>query len=169
MLGFSLLVLIVIWIASAMVASNVAEAKGLDGSSWALVAFFFGPIGLIGVAGMPDRRLRSYMRAVAIKLEAIKEQEVASIESLQQLPVAALHSEESDPKFFYVDSMLNSDDQRLAAVLSQLPEHDRQNISIKRSTINIGRMSFLYAKDERIFARLKYVDLKDGKHVFQKM
>ena len=59
MLGFSLLVLIGIWIASAMVASNVAEAKGLDGSSWALVAFFFGPIGLIGVAGMPDPRLRS--------------------------------------------------------------------------------------------------------------
>ena len=77
MLGFSLLVLIGIWIASAMVASNVAAAKGLDGSSWALVAFFFGPIGLIGVAGIPDRRLRSYMRAVAIKLEAIKEQEVA--------------------------------------------------------------------------------------------
>ena len=69
--------LIGIWIASAMVASNVAAAKGLDGSSWALVAFFFGPIGLIGVAGIPDRRLRSYMRAVAIKLEAIKEQEVA--------------------------------------------------------------------------------------------
>ena len=77
MLGFSLLVLIGIWIASAMVASNVAAAKGLDGSSWALVGFFFGPIGLIGVAGMTDRRLRSYMRAVAIKLEAIKEQEVA--------------------------------------------------------------------------------------------
>ena len=69
--------LIGIWIASAMVASNVAAAKGLDGSSWALVAFFFGPIGLIGVAGIPDRRLRSYMRSVAIKLEAIKKQEVA--------------------------------------------------------------------------------------------
>ena len=77
MLGFSLLVFIGIWIASAMVASNVAAAKGLDGSSWALVAFFFGPIGLIGLAGIPDRRLRSYMRVVAIKLEAIKEQEVA--------------------------------------------------------------------------------------------
>ena len=99
MLGFSLLVLIGIWIASAMVASNVAEAKGLDGSSWGLVAFFFGPIGLIGVAGMPDRRLRFYMRAVAMKLEAFKEQEVASIESLQQLPVAALQNETSDPKW----------------------------------------------------------------------
>ena len=152
-----------------MVAGNVAEAKGLDGSSWAMVAFFFGPIGLIGVAGMPDRRLRSYMRAIAVKLEAIKEQEVASIESLQQLPVAASASEGGDPQYFYVDSMLNNDEQRLAAVLAQLPELDRQNISIKRSSINIGRMSFLYAKDERIFARLKYVDLKDGKHVFQRM
>ena len=152
-----------------MVASNVAEAKGLDGSSWAMVAFFFGPIGLIGVAGMPDRRLRSYMRAIAVKLEAIKEQEVASIESLQQLPVAASASEGGDPQYFYVDSMLNNDEQRLAAVLAQLPELDRQNISIKRSSINIGRMSFLYAKDERIFARLKYVDLKDGKHVFRRM
>ena len=81
MLGISLLVAIGIWIASAMVASNVAEAKGLDGSSWALVAFLFGPIGLIGVAGMPDKRLRSYMRSIAIKLEAIEEKESARLET----------------------------------------------------------------------------------------
>ena len=64
-----------------MVAGNVAEAKGLNGSSWALVGFFFGPIGLIGVAGMPDRRLRQYMRSIAIKLEAIEEKESVRLET----------------------------------------------------------------------------------------
>ena len=161
--------LIGIWIASAIVASNVAEAKGLDGSSWALVAFFFGPIGLIGVAGMPDRRLRSYMRAVAIKLEAIKEQEVASIESLQQVPATIPPSEGNDPQYFYVDSMLNSDQQRLASVLSQFPEEDRSQLCTERSEVSIGRMSFIFLKSGRVFARLKYIDLKDGKHVFQRM
>ena len=152
-----------------MIASNVAEAKGLDGSSWAIVAFFFGPIGLIGVAGMPDRRLRSYMRAIAVKLEAIKEQEVASIESLQQLPAATSISEAGDPQYFYVDSMLNNDEQRLASVLSQFPEEDRSQLCTERSEVCIGRMSFIFLKSGRIFARLKYVDLKDGKHVFQRM
>ena len=152
-----------------MVAGNVAEAKGLDGSSWAIVAFFFGPIGLIGVAGMPDRRLRSYMRAIAVKLEAIKEQEVASIESLQQLPAATSISEAGDPQYFYVDSMLNNDEQRLASVLSQFPEEDRSQLCTERSEVCIGRMSFIFLKSGRIFARLKYVDLKDGKHVFQRM
>jgi len=167
-LGISLLVLIGIWIASAMVAGNVAEAKGLDGSSWALAAFFFGPIGLIGVAGMPDRRLRSYMRAVAVKLEAIEQQDVASIESMQQLPATVPPVNAGVPQYFYVDPMLRTDEERIASVLSQFPEEERSQLSAEESNVNIGRMSFICRSDGRVFARLKYIDLKDGKHVFKR-
>ena len=163
-----MLVSIVIWIASAMVASNVAEAKGLDGSSWSLAAFFFGPIGLIGVAGMPDRRLRSYVRAVAVKLEAIEQQDIASIESMQQLPATVPAVNDSAPQYFYVNPMLRTDEERIASVLSQFPEEERSQLSAEESNVNIGRMSFICRSDGRVFARLKYIDLKDGKHVFKR-
>ena len=32
---------------------------------WALLGFLFGPIGLIGAAGLPDRELRKTMRLLA--------------------------------------------------------------------------------------------------------
>ena len=47
------------------VAGSVAEAKGWHLSSWALLGFFFGPIAVIGIAGMPDRVLRRTMRLIA--------------------------------------------------------------------------------------------------------
>jgi len=58
---------------AALVAAQVAEAKGLSASGWAIFTFFFAPIGLIGLAAMPDRRMRSYLKALAIKLEAIED------------------------------------------------------------------------------------------------
>ena len=39
---------------------------------WFLGGLFFGPLALIAIAGMPDRRTRKYIRLMAEKLEAIE-------------------------------------------------------------------------------------------------
>lgn len=60
-----ILVVIVAIVGSAWLGFTVAEAKGLQSVSWALACILFGPIGLIALAGMPDRRLRAYMKYLA--------------------------------------------------------------------------------------------------------
>ena len=47
--------------------AHVAEAKGCDSGNWGLAGFFFGPLALLALAAMPDRRLRRYIRALAEK------------------------------------------------------------------------------------------------------
>ena len=162
--GFSFLVLIAIWIASAMVTSNVAEAKGLDGPSWGLVGFFFGPIGLIGVAGMPDRRLRQYMRSIAIKLEAIEEKESVRLETR---PVSSPASTDQRT-YIYVDETVKDQQQILAAVFAQLTEEERAMASTEESDVRPGKMGFIRGDDSKLTSRLGYVCRKDGKHVWKR-
>ena len=56
---------------------KVAGAKGYDEPMWAIGGFLFGPIALIAAAGMPDSRMRSYIRALAeekgIKIEEVEQ------------------------------------------------------------------------------------------------
>jgi hypothetical protein len=54
-----------IWIPCGVCAGNVAQDKGHGFGSWALAGFLFGPIGLIGAAGLPDRRLRRIAGLIA--------------------------------------------------------------------------------------------------------
>lgn len=57
--------LILGWVASGFLASSIASTKGWSGVNWFLAGFLFGPIGLIAAAGLPDRRLRAYLRHLA--------------------------------------------------------------------------------------------------------
>ena len=57
--------LLITWVVCGLVAMSVAEAKGCNGIFWLLGGFFFGPIGVIGAAGLPDRKLRRTMRLMA--------------------------------------------------------------------------------------------------------
>jgi hypothetical protein len=59
------LFLILLWIVSGVLASSIASTKGWSGFSWFVAGFLFGPLGLIAAAGMPDRRLRVYLRHLA--------------------------------------------------------------------------------------------------------
>lgn len=65
-------------VVSAETTRAIAKAKGLNSGGWWVAGFSLGPIGLIGAAGMPDRKLRYYMKALAIKLEAIDLQDIES-------------------------------------------------------------------------------------------
>ena len=61
------LVVIVGACASAYVASEVAISKKWNGFPWMMLDFFFGPLGVIGAAGLPDRQIRKTLRLLAEK------------------------------------------------------------------------------------------------------
>ena len=59
-------VLIIAFICAGL-SSHVADAKGFDSGSWVLAGLLLGPLALLALAAMPDRRLRRYIRALAEK------------------------------------------------------------------------------------------------------
>ena len=65
------LLLIVISLITASLASSIAEDKGHQAFNWCLAGFFFGPLGLIAAAGLSDKKLRKYIRQIGEKQDAI--------------------------------------------------------------------------------------------------
>ena len=57
--------LLFVWIPCGFISGSVASSKGCSVGSWAVAGFLFGPIALIGAAGLPDRKLRRTMRLIA--------------------------------------------------------------------------------------------------------
>ena len=55
--------------------SNVASEKGYSELGWFVAGFLFSFVALIAVAGLPDRKLRRYIRLIGEKQNAIKIEE----------------------------------------------------------------------------------------------
>tara|TARA_Y100000589_G_scaffold114402_1_gene108677 strand:+ start:42 stop:584 length:543 start_codon:yes stop_codon:yes gene_type:complete len=62
--------------------SNVAEEKGYSGVGWFIAGFLFNFAALIAVAGLPDRKLRRYLRLIGEKQNAIKIEKQNSVLSV---------------------------------------------------------------------------------------
>ena len=73
-MGF-VLAFLLIWIPCEIYSGVVAEEKGHGGIAWFWGGLIFGPMALISVNGLPDRKLRSYLKALAIKQEALIDEE----------------------------------------------------------------------------------------------
>ena len=69
-MGFVLAFLFV-WIPCGIYAGVTADDKGHGAVSWFFGGLIFGPIALIAVAGLGDRKLRHYQKELAIKQEAL--------------------------------------------------------------------------------------------------
>ena len=54
-----------IWLPACFVAGAIAENKGYSGDKWGFAAFFFGPIGLLGAVGLPDKNLQRMIKIIA--------------------------------------------------------------------------------------------------------
>ena len=52
-----------------MFTANVADQKECNAILWFVGGFFFGPLALVAIAGMPDKRARKYLRRIAEKLD----------------------------------------------------------------------------------------------------
>ena len=66
------LVLVIVWFSAAFFCGEVAYQKGYSGTAWAIGGLFFGFIALIAAAGLPDRKLRKYIRLIGEKQNAIE-------------------------------------------------------------------------------------------------
>jgi hypothetical protein len=62
---FGVLGLILFLILCGFVSGTVAGDKGHSGFAWGLVGIVVGPIGVIGAAGLSDRKLHRYLRFMA--------------------------------------------------------------------------------------------------------
>jgi len=47
------------------IAASIARAKARRGARWFWAGLIFGPLGLIGAAGMPDRKSQAWLRYLA--------------------------------------------------------------------------------------------------------
>lgn len=63
--SMTIVVIVVFLFCCAAVAGSVADAKNCSGFGWAVAGFLFGPLAVIGAAGLPDRKLRRTMRLIA--------------------------------------------------------------------------------------------------------
>ena len=54
--------LIVIWVACAVLCAIVAKEKGYVPVAWFFGGLFFGFFGLMAAAGLPDLKLRKYIK-----------------------------------------------------------------------------------------------------------
>jgi len=62
--------LIVIWVASAVLCAIVAKEKGYVPVAWFFGGLFFGFFALMAAAGLPDLKLRKYIKEIAEKWNA---------------------------------------------------------------------------------------------------
>ena len=61
-LFLAFLLVLLVWIPCGFFAAVVAEGKGHNGIAWFFGGFLFGPMGLLAVVGLEDRKLRRYIR-----------------------------------------------------------------------------------------------------------
>ena len=66
------IVLLIVWISAGFYSGEVAHQKGYSGAAWVIGGLLFGFIALIAAAGLPDRKLRKYIRLIGEKQNAIE-------------------------------------------------------------------------------------------------
>ena len=76
------IVLIFVGLITGCFCSIVANEKGYSESSWFILGFLFSFPALIAVAGLPDRKLRKYLRQIGVKQKAINEESEPSEEKI---------------------------------------------------------------------------------------
>lgn len=73
MIEFIILIALGNAVICAALAGQVAKTKGYESSGWQVAGLLCGPLALIAIAGMPDKKLQGYIKAIAqqqgVKLE----------------------------------------------------------------------------------------------------
>ena len=61
-----------IWLPIGFFTTTVANSKDYNGFPWFLGGLFFGPIALISIVGMPDKKSKTYLRVIAEILDEME-------------------------------------------------------------------------------------------------
>ena len=67
-----IVVFLFFWFPAGIYSGEVAHQKGYSGAAWGFGGLLFGFIALIAAAGLPDRKLRKYIRLIGEKQNAIE-------------------------------------------------------------------------------------------------
>ena len=69
---YFLIAFFLIWLPIGFFTNTVANSKDYNGLAWFLGGFLFGPIALISIVGMPDKKSKTYLRVIAEILDEIE-------------------------------------------------------------------------------------------------
>ena len=69
-----ILLVILLAVVCASFSSNVAYSKGHVAGSWFLGGLLFGPLALLAAVGLPDLKLRRYLRLLAEQQGAVEKE-----------------------------------------------------------------------------------------------
>ena len=61
-----------IWIPIGFFTTTVANSKDYNGFAWFIGGVLFGPIALISIAGMPDKKSKKYLRLIAERVDEME-------------------------------------------------------------------------------------------------
>ncbi len=64
-----------IWIPIVFFTTTIANSKDYNGLTWFIGGFLFGPIALISIAGMPDKKLKKYLRVITEILDEMSSEQ----------------------------------------------------------------------------------------------
>jgi len=67
------IVILVFALVCAGLTAEIANSKGWDGTAWFFAGLLLGPLGLLAAVGLPDKQLRNYVKALAVKLESLED------------------------------------------------------------------------------------------------
>ena len=73
---------LIVFLIAGLFCLNVAEEKGYNGFLWFIGGFFFSFIALIAVAGLPDKKLRKYIRQIGESQNAIDPEGSSNLEKV---------------------------------------------------------------------------------------
>ena len=113
------LYLLIIWFASACFCGVLAEQKGYSVFNWCLAGFLFGFFALIAVAGLPDRKLRKYIRQIGEKQQAIKPENNQDNEIVENQDGQIIETSEGATISFVMSTSSNEEEmyKRLVSVI----------------------------------------------------
>lgn len=126
----------------ASLCEKVADSKGLMSGGWGAAGFLLGPLALIAVAGMPDKRLRRILLAIATHQGATITEEAEEIASVNANDV-------------FTTSYKASEDEIWSKTISALGDQLGRSASRAHSQISTNT---IIIKDQsgRIIARASY-------------
>ena len=83
-----LVLFLVLWVPCAVFCGTISEDKGHNGISWFWGGLLFGPVGLLAVAALSDRKQRRYLRLLAesqgVQLDPAEDESLSDMERLDE-------------------------------------------------------------------------------------
>ena len=72
---YFLIAFLFIWIPIGFFTTTVANSKDYNGLTWFIGGFLFGPIALISIVGMPDKKSKKYLRVITEILDEMSSEQ----------------------------------------------------------------------------------------------